>query len=255
MHIRGKVHNPENTELAQELCELSDREECLRLPNADSLLAPVRSNRTGMKLKDGSLSHELISTILASRCEWYTLLLKVAEDLDSTGTRCHIFATFGIGDCTPLSPFHKLQLKIQKIDVLSFLTAMDAKPAQEISSSSCYEVPSEAIAIIGASCRLPGANNLEELWEILSTGASQCVELSNDRFDLHGSFRASQDPKFADKKKFYGNFVDTVADFDHGFFKVNPKEALNMVRSSHYSRTCAKSALGSSAAYAVAACL
>ncbi|KAK3167716.1 multidrug-resistance type transporter aminotriazole resistance [Lepraria neglecta] len=33
---------------------------------------------------------------------------------------------------------------------------------------------------------------------------------------------------FTDKRKFYGNFVDQVDNFDHAFFRTNPKEALNM---------------------------
>lgn len=31
-----------------------------------------------------------------------------------------------------------------------------------------------------------------------------------------------------DKRKYFGNFVDQVDNFDHAFFRTNPKEALNM---------------------------
>ena len=230
MHIRGKVHNPENVDLAQELCELSDREGSLQLPSAKNLQAPIRSNRSGKELKDCSLTHELISTILASRCEWYTLLVEAAQELHSKGSRSYTFATFGIGDCTPLSPFHKLQLQIRKVDVLSFVSSARVNTIVKLPSSRGHAFPDDAIAIVGASCRLPGANNIEELWEMLSKGDSRCVEVPTDRFDLHGSFRASQDWKFAGKKKFYGNFLDNAASFDHAFFKHNPKEAMNMVR-------------------------
>ena len=227
MHIRGKVHNPENSELAQELCQLCDRTEILRFPDASNLHVPVRSNKTGDLITEGSLTHEAVKVILASRCEWYTLLTELAKDLDLSGRRTHTFATFGIGDCIPLSPFHKVQLQITKVDVQSLI----AETTHKIRTNRLedgYSYPRDAVAIIGASCRLPGANSLEELWELLSSGTSRHTEVPMDRFDLHGSFRASQDRKFTDKRKFYGNFINQVDSFDHAFFRTNPKEALNM---------------------------
>ena len=227
MHIRGKVHNPENAELAQELCQLCDKHEMLQLPNASDLQAPVRSNKTGDLITRGTLHHEIASVILASRCEWYTLLTELAKDLDLSGYRTHNFATFGIGDCIPLSPFHKLQLQITKVEVQSLVAeAMYKVRANRLEDD--YTYPRDSVAIIGASCRLPGANSMEELWDLISSGSSRHQEVPTDRFDIHGSFRASQDRKFTEKRKFYGNFVDSVENFDHAFFKTNPKEALNM---------------------------
>ena len=225
MHIRGKVHNPENVDLAKELCSLCDRIESLQLPSARNLQTSVRSNRTGEQLTEGSLTHEVVNTILAGRCEWYTLLTELARDLDLSGRRSHQFATFGIGDCVPLSPFHKFQLQITKLDVLSFISDHIASVR---APNLDYHFPDDAVAVIGASCRLPGASNLEELWDLMASGSSRHVEVPTDRFDIHGSFRASQDWKFAGKRKFYGNFVDGVENFDHEFFGTNPKEATNM---------------------------
>lgn len=224
MHIRGKVHNPENVELAQELCRLCDRTDLLRLPHASNLRTPVRSNKTGDLITKGSLTDEIVSVILASRCEWYTLLTELSKDLDLSGRRTHTLATFGIGDCIPLSPFHKLQLRITKVDVQSLI----AEATYKLRLKDGYSYPRDAVAITGASCRLPGANSMEELWDLLSSGTSRHTEVPTNRFDLHGSFRASQDRKFTDKRKFYGNFVDQVENFDHAFFRTNPKEALNM---------------------------
>lgn len=227
MHIRGKVHNPENVELAQELCQLCDRTEILRLPQASNLQAPVRSNKTGDLITAGSLTREIVSVILASRCEWYTLLTELAKDLDLSGRRIHTFATFGIGDCIPLSPFHKLQLQITKVDVQSLVAeTMHEKRTNRLEDG--YSYPRDAVAITGASCRLPGASSMEELWDLISSGTSRHTEVPTDRFDLYGSFRASQDRKFVDKRTFYGNFVDQVDNFDHAFFRTNPKEAMNM---------------------------
>lgn len=226
MHIRGKVHNPENAGFSQELCQLCDRTDILRLPDATRLQVPTRSNKTGDVLTEGSLTHEIVDTILASRCEWYKLLTGLAEDLDLSGRRSHTFATFGIGDCIPLSPFHKLRIQITKVDVQSLVTQSMRKV--QVNGVRGFQYPKDAVAVIGASCRLPGANSLEELWDLISSGASTHTEFPSDRFDLHGSFRASQDRKFIDKRKFYGNFISNADNFDHAFFGTNPKEAMNM---------------------------
>ncbi|KAF7889246.1 hypothetical protein EAF00_009546 [Botryotinia globosa] len=227
MHLRGKVHNPENAELSLELCGLCDKIDSLQLPPVSALQAPMRSNKTGRLLEKEFLSHEAVQTILASRCEWYILLTELADELEKSGKRSHVFATFGIGDCVPLAPFHKKQLRITKLDVLSAINkAVSSVPRSR--EGTHYSFPDDAVAVIGASCRLPGANNLEELWDLISKGTSVAKEVTNDRFDLHRSFRASQDWKFAGKRKFFGNFLDSVKDFDHAFFRTNPREAVNM---------------------------
>lgn len=226
MHIRGKMHNPENAELARELCHLCDKTDILRLPHVANLQVPTRSNRTGKLITNESLTHEIINVILASRCEWYALLTELAKDLDFSDSRNHTFAIFGIGDCVPLLPFHNLDLQITKIDVQS----LAEKPFKgvPIDPSNDYQYSSDAVAVIGASCRLPGANNLDELWNLIVNGRSQHLKLSTDRFDLHGSFRASLDRKFTEKKRFFGNLIDDADSFDHAFFGVSPREALNM---------------------------
>ena len=228
MYIRGKVHNPENADLAEDLCRVCDRTPSLQLPSVQSLQAPVRSNRNGDLLIEGSLTHEVVRVILASRCEWYKLLTELAKDLDLSGRRSHVFATFGLGDCTPLLPFHKSQLQITKLDVLSFIRDLGLKMIRQPGEESEYKFPHDAVAVVGASCRLPGASNLDELWTLISQGISRHKQVPSDRFDIHASFRASQDSKFAQKRKFYGNFVDDADKYDHAFFRTNPKEASNL---------------------------
>ncbi|KFA74445.1 hypothetical protein S40288_08906 [Stachybotrys chartarum IBT 40288] len=220
MHLRGKVHNPENLDLAAELCALCDEFEDLQLPSSDKLQVPVNSNKDGRPLKNCNLTHEAIYTILATRCEWYSLLQDVAESLRParTGTDSHAIVLFGIGDPVPLSPFHQTHLNITKIEVHRIL--MEA----ELSS---YSPGGDDIAIVGASCRLPGASNLEELWNLISSGSSTCEPVRPERVPVRASFRASQDQTFG-KKQFFGNFVDDIEAFDHAFFKMSPKEAISM---------------------------
>ena len=187
----------------------------------------MRSNRTGDLLKEESLTHETVNVILASRCEWYTLLIKMAKDLDSSVRQNHTITTFGFGNCVPLSPFYENQLQIIKVDAQS-LIADSINQDRQNQLDKGYSPPKNAIAITGASCRLPGADSMEELWDLISKGHSKHTEISIDRFDVHGSFRASQYQKHNEKKKFYGNFIHDVDTFDHAFFGINHREAVNM---------------------------
>ena len=228
MHLRGKVHNPENADLARELCALCDQHESLRLPDASHLKAPLRSNKNGKKIREGSLTHEAIETILASCCQWYDLLIGVCSDLEKTETQVHLFAAFGIGDCIPLAPFHKAGLQITKLDILSFIKAL-MPPVLPVSDfGPKYAYPSDAVAVVGMACRLPGANNIEELWDLISSGTSTVKRVPQDRVDIAHSFRALQDPKWAAKQQWWGNFISDIGSFDHSFFRMSPREAASM---------------------------
>lgn len=117
IHIRGKVHNPENAPLVKVLFEICQKHDEMQLPDASQLKVSVRSNIDGKPLKNCSLTYEAINTILASRCEWYQLLKEVAQDLGLSGTESHTFALFGIGDPVPLMPFHNARLRVSKVEV------------------------------------------------------------------------------------------------------------------------------------------
>lgn len=227
MDIRGKVHNPENVNLAAELAVLCRETDLLVLPGPESLQAPVRSNRTGDRITEGSLTEEIVKTVLASRCEWFQLLSNIATDLKRTGIASHNLISFGIGDCVPLMPFNKLGIRITKIDWSRQKKYQSPRPAR-IEMLSSYSYPEDAIAVIGASCRLPGANNMDELWDLISKGMDKHEELKLDRFDLCGGFRASQSGHFIKNRKFYGNFVEGAERFDNGFFSINQREMVNM---------------------------
>ncbi|KAI9667742.1 MAG: Type I Iterative PKS [Bathelium mastoideum] len=222
MEVRGKVHNPENELLAKELCKVCAETPSLRLPDAAELQVRVRSNRSGQALVQGMLSEELVTTILASRCEWYSLLEKVAKDLKQAQRNSPAFVYFGLTDCVPLPPFHKRGIRPTKSAAYVLIRTNSNK------KGPIPVFPDNAIAVVGASCRLPGANSLEELWNMLASGTDQHQELPTDRFDLPGSFRATQSGNSFKDRKFYGNFLDDVQRFDNAFFGVNAREAANL---------------------------
>ncbi|MDD9965435.1 MAG: SDR family NAD(P)-dependent oxidoreductase [Myxococcales bacterium] len=85
--------------------------------------------------------------------------------------------------------------------------------------------PSEAVAVIGMSCRLPGADSPAELWRNLRDGVESITFFDDEELK-----HAGVDPSILAAGHFVGargvlNGADT---FDAGFFGINPKEAACM---------------------------
>ncbi|MGW2048371.1 beta-ketoacyl synthase N-terminal-like domain-containing protein, partial [Streptomyces sp. NPDC001858] len=84
--------------------------------------------------------------------------------------------------------------------------------------------PSErAIAVVGMSCRVPGADDLTAFWRLLRDGVDAIGDVPDGRWDLDGvpdSLRRAGAGR--------GGFLDRVADFDAGFFGISPREAAAM---------------------------
>ncbi|NED82746.1 polyketide synthase, partial [Streptomyces sp. SID11233] len=72
---------------------------------------------------------------------------------------------------------------------------------------------SEAVAVVGMACRLPGAENVDRFWEVLAEGRETVGEVPEGRGGL-GIAR--------------GGFLSRVDGFDASFFGVSPREAAAM---------------------------
>ncbi|QKV96316.1 SDR family NAD(P)-dependent oxidoreductase [Streptomyces sp. NA02950] len=78
----------------------------------------------------------------------------------------------------------------------------------------------DPIAIVGMSCRLPGGvTTSEDLWRLVADGVDAITGFPEDRgwqVDVGADFVPA------------GGFLDGAADFDAGFFRISPREALAM---------------------------
>jgi acyl transferase domain-containing protein/pimeloyl-ACP methyl ester carboxylesterase len=84
-------------------------------------------------------------------------------------------------------------------------------------------IKNDAIAIIGMSCRFPGANNPGEFWELLRTGANAITEVPADRWSNDFYYdKAGKPGKIVTSK---GGFIRGIKDFDAAFFNISPREA------------------------------
>lgn len=88
----------------------------------------------------------------------------------------------------------------------------------------------EPIAIIGMSGRFPMADNLEQYWDNLLNGKDCITEIPQERWDLNGFY--TSDVSAAVKKHLsyskWGGFINGFAEFDPLFFRISPKEAMDM---------------------------
>src|SRR3569833_2578302 len=76
--------------------------------------------------------------------------------------------------------------------------------------------PGEPVAVVGLSCRLPGADGPAAFWRLLTEGRSAITDVPAGRWD----------PAATGVRR--GGFLDDVARFDAAFFGISPREATAM---------------------------
>jgi len=85
----------------------------------------------------------------------------------------------------------------------------------------------DAVAIVGLSCRFPGANSPEAFWQLLQDGVDAISEVPANRWDVDAFFDA--DPATPGKMNTrWGGFLEQVDQFDPHFFGISPREASRM---------------------------
>ncbi len=81
---------------------------------------------------------------------------------------------------------------------------------------------SNDIAIVGMACRVPGAENTQQFWNMLKAGNEALTELSDEELLAAGvSERELEDPNYVKA----GMFLKHMECFDGAFFGFNPQEA------------------------------
>ncbi|MEF9387809.1 beta-ketoacyl synthase N-terminal-like domain-containing protein [Ralstonia solanacearum species complex bacterium KE056] len=85
----------------------------------------------------------------------------------------------------------------------------------------------EKIAIIGMSCRLPGAASLDAFWHLLEQGRHGIGPIPKARWDADALFDANGKLPGKSNSRF-GGFIDDVERFDAQFFGISPREAVQM---------------------------
>ncbi|RDW93187.1 non-reducing polyketide synthase spyA [Aspergillus mulundensis] len=203
--LSGRFHHPVHQDSVRKLERLCASMDSLRFPDSVRPLVPLRRNVDGKRLQTEPLHTTALSTLMLDMSDWHRTVSYAVNDMKGTGQ----ILTIGLGDCVPKS-----------IKDRQGIQACNSKRA---STNNTYEYPEGAIAIISMACRYPGADSLEEYWNIIASGISMVGEMPPGRFQ---TTRLRRDPE--GKIKFKGNFLRNADMFDHRFFKRSSREAAAM---------------------------
>ena len=80
------------------------------------------------------------------------------------------------------------------------------------------------VAIIGISCRFPGAANVEEFWKNLSGGVDAIEEIKSDQWRDYNWYNSNLHHEGTSYSKWAG-FIRDTDKFDALFFGISPREA------------------------------
>ena len=211
--LRGRFHDHKYSEVIDTLINFCDSHTEFQLSDASSLLLPTRSNAGGDYIGQGPLHHAALSSILVDQSQWFSTFLRTVRDLGLQNEQSLIIS-FGPEKCVPPSLLRKLSRQVIHFSDFEQTTVPSSTVLPE--ERGVFE---SDIAVIGMSCKVAGADNLEEYWQLLCEGKSQHKEVPSERFGFESAWRDADA-----KRKWYGNFITDHDCFDHKFFKKSPRE-------------------------------
>ena len=85
------------------------------------------------------------------------------------------------------------------------------------------QVAREDVAVVGMSCRFPGAHDLDQFWQNLLNGVDSICDIPNDRWDVDRFYSADREPGKMYTRR--GGFLEDIAEFDASFFNISEQEA------------------------------
>lgn len=203
--LSGRFHSKsDHHDAFESVISFCDKNPAFMFPTS-TLRIPSRTATDDTMLRNQMSLHKIaLQSILLQRCEWFSVVSELRSSYLSDTTS---FVSFG-ERCIPTSLLSGLSGR---------LTYFDDTTAPMLRSN-----PSD-VAVIGVSINVAGASSVTEFWDLLVSGKSQHKLVSEDKFTFETTFREN-DPS----RKWYGNFIDGVEDFDHKFFKKTPRESTGM---------------------------
>lgn len=107
------------------------------------------------------------------------------------------------------------------------IVAASAKPAAKTPLRRRFAAPRPDIAIVGAACRMPGAETMAAFWSLLAEGRDAVTPIPTDRWDWTAHIAPEQaTPDMA--RAMQGGFLNDIKSFDYPFFGIFHKEARAM---------------------------
>nr|APX43978.1 polyketide synthase [Pestalotiopsis microspora] len=233
--IDGHIHSPgperaRHTDIIAELCR---KKQGLKFADASELALLTYDNQGGglpITPDRGDMTEMVLNSILVSQCQWYDTISKVMEYKHDA-----CIVAFGLDRCIPPTMIRHLGSRqqhyedIAKANVIIDHTASKPKsrqqhePQLQETGATSMDFDPNAIAVVGMSIKVAGADDLDEFVEMLKRGDSQHELISRDR--LQHEILHREDAGANPNQKFYANFIRDSDAFDHKFFKKSPRES------------------------------
>ncbi|KAL6849010.1 Type I Iterative PKS [Amphichorda felina] len=210
--LQGRFHWPGHKEAVKKAIAIADAHPEFQFLEAESLVLPTYSNSD--RGFSGPLHREVIRSILLEPLQWHQTMLRV-QGSTLRGSNS-VLISFGLDRYVPPSLLRRLNPQLVNITELEQQTAGAGAGGSRLYTDT-------DIAIVGMSCKVAGANDLEEFWQILCEGKSQHREVPPDRFTFKSAYREADGGR-----KWFGNFMKDHNTFDHKFFKKTPREVASM---------------------------
>ncbi|KAI9661722.1 MAG: Type I Iterative PKS [Bathelium mastoideum] len=173
----------------------------------------VRSNADGEVIFHDDAVMTAARDILVECSNWHSVISRAAAPLVTSDGTPFILA---IGsDPVPLSISRNVEV-VNPSNVPKVRVAISQPGIPQ-------KYPENAVAIIGMSCKFPGADSPDEFWQLLINGTSMAEQVPKDRWSETTSARGN-----SAKGRFWGNFMRDIDLFDHRFFKKSSREAASM---------------------------
>ena len=240
IHLQGRFHSAVHSSAVEKLTKLFEHSAELQFPNVATLQAPVRSTVKGEILTEGSLPQLALENTLLKPADWHRTLQSAIFRLPDSR---RVVAFAGFGNHIPPSLVQTSALHVLSLSNLdgskakrpiepspihglahgAFVNGTSRSTDQASPEEQTQEppYPPHSIAIVGMSGRFPGADSLDELWELLLSGRSMVEPVPSDRLRMPG-------PETGDHSgtQWWGNFLRDPEAFDHRFFKKSSREAV-----------------------------
>lgn len=217
IEVHGRFHTAEHSSMARALKQFCGDHEEVQLPDAKILGSPFRSNIDAALVKDGPLHELVIDSMLLNQSKWYQAFQAATKEMKSD-TQLRVL-TVGYVDLVPSSLVRQRSLRVEKLSEIEKVKPLQS-PRMTLEKQAEQE---DAIAIVGMSCKFPGADSIDEFWQLIKNGTTMLDEVAASRFDTKGLRRTADG-----KTPFWGCFVRDPDAFDHEFFKKSPREAASM---------------------------
>ena len=227
--LSGRFHSSAHEGAVESIKKLCECHSSLQFPTNSRPLVPLRSNLDGETVR-GYLKETALRSILVDLSDWHkTIRTSIAQLSQKQG---HFALMVGPIDCIPRPILKESTLEIVNIRNLKVSAPIhgriDTVPVNAGTAHSPkygypgYSYPDNAIAIVGMGCRFPGADSVEEFWDVIHSGKSMLTKLPEQRFSTQGLRRSLANTQFL------GNFIRDADAFDHRFFKKSSREAASM---------------------------